>query len=161
MQVHIERTGPHRFEASVATPLAEMVKSLTAQVRELLVADTDDPRLARLFPPGYGTDAERDREYQVLVRDELLARRLSSLEVLDEGLASPGPTELDVEGLTAWMTALNDVRLVLGTVLDVREDEPRVRRGDPRASGLAAYDVLTHVLAHVLAALEEDHRSPG
>jgi hypothetical protein len=32
-------------------------------------------------------------------------------------------TELDEEQVTAWLSSLNDLRLVIGTQLDVQEDE--------------------------------------
>ena len=41
---------------------------------------TDDPSVRRLFPTAYHEDPERDREYQQLVRDELLERRLAALD---------------------------------------------------------------------------------
>ncbi len=74
----------------------------------------------------------------MLARDELLARRLDALDALDKGLGASGPQELSGTELTDWMTAVNDVRLVLGTVLDVQEDEEPAARDDPRArsSGL-------------------------
>ena len=86
----------------------------------------------------------------MLARDELLASRLDALDALEKGLGVTGAQELSSEELTSWMTAVNDVRLVLGTVLDVQEDEGPVARGDSRAPGLAAYDVLTHVLARIV-----------
>ncbi|MGE3620834.1 MAG: DUF2017 family protein [Acidimicrobiia bacterium] len=161
MEFHVARLGPDRFEAQASPTLSGVVRSLTGEVRDLLLADTDDPRLRRLFPPGYGTDEARDAEYQVLVRDELLGRRLAALDALDEGIGAEGRHELDGAALTAWMTAVNDVRLVLGTVLDVEEDQEPVGPGDPRAPGLAAYDVLTHVLARIVRALHEDLPQPG
>ncbi len=156
MELRVERVGPDRFEAETSPDLAELIVSLSGQVRELLLTDTDDARLRRLFPPAYGTDEERDEEYQVLARDELLARRLDSLDTLDKGLGATGAQALSGTELSDWMTAVNDVRLVLGTVLDVQEDEEPAGRDDPRGPGLAAYDVLTHVLARIVRALHQD-----
>ncbi len=53
------------------------------------------------------------------------------------------PTELDEEQLTAWLSALNDLRLVLGTQLDVSEDE-------------LAGDTPAHALYHYLGYLQEE-----
>ena len=46
--------------------------------------------------------------------------------------AAPGrKVQLDEAGLLAFMQAINCVRLVLGTMLDVTEDDPRARRARP------------------------------
>ena len=45
-----------------------------------------------------------------------------------------------------WLAALNDVRLALGTALDVTEDMPDdVDPDDPRAAHLGVYHWLTFV----------------
>ena len=85
--------------------------------------------MRRLFPTAYHDDPERDREYQQLVRDELLERRLAALATVE---ATAAADELDEEQLTGWLTALNDLRLVLGTRLDVVRGPGRRRRGRPR-----------------------------
>jgi hypothetical protein len=159
--ITVRRVGPGRFEASTSAPLADVVRSLVGEVRELLLASTDDPGVRRLFPPAYATDPSRDEEYQVLVRDDLLARRLASLDALEAGVGAEGTQELDEATLTMWMTAVNDVRLVLGTVLDVDEDEPEIDRDDPRLVGFAAYELMTRVLARIVRALHEDLPPPA
>ena len=50
---------------------------------------------------------------------------------------------LDEAELAAWLTALNDLRLVLGTRLDVGEELGRVDPGDPRAPALSLYAYLS------------------
>ena len=63
--------GPLRDRASGPTS-GTCCAGLVGQLREQLLASTDDPSLRRLFPPAYPDDAERDAGYQVLARDELL-----------------------------------------------------------------------------------------
>ena len=55
----------------------------------------------------------------------------------------------------AWMRALNEVRLVLGTRLDVSEegDERPLDDTDPRWEAFAVYDYLTHLQAEIVEAL--------
>jgi hypothetical protein len=77
------------------------------------------PSLKRLFPPAYTRDDEAERAYVGAARASLLEHHRQALQTLS-GTASA--KSLDAEQLQMWMTALNDVRLVLGTVLDVRED---------------------------------------
>jgi uncharacterized protein DUF2017 len=93
------------------------LRSLPSQLRELLAAD--DPSVGRLFPPAYEDDPERQSEYDELVRGDLTAQRLRALDVLEETLDAE---RLDEEQLTAWLGALNDLRLVLGTKLDMTDD---------------------------------------
>jgi Domain of unknown function (DUF2017) len=76
------------------------------------------------------------------MRGELDMRRRGSLRRLEE---TAGHDRLSVEELEGWLTALNDLRLVLGTRLDVTEDQ-FVDGFDPlgpNAHGLAVYAFLT------------------
>src|SRR5215207_7270153 len=94
--------------------LRELARTTRAQI-----ADTaDDPALRRLFPPAYD-DPELDREYQQLTRAERTTGRERALDLLQETVDRDvlSPQEAD-----AWLRALNDARLVLGTRLDVTED---------------------------------------
>ena len=130
-----------------------LLVNLVDQLRELLSLTTDDPAVRRLFPTAYHEDAERDREYQQLVRDELLERRLAALATVEETTFLDDVTE---DQLTGWLTALNDLRLVLGTRLDVSEDDDgELEENDPNAPALAVYDYLGFLLSEVVEALAE------
>ena len=118
---------------------------------------TDDPTLRRLFPTAYHDDPDRDREYQQLVRDELLERRLAALTLVEETASAE---QLDEAGLTGWLTALNDLRLVLGTRLDVSEDDAEVDPDDPDAPAHVVYHYLGMLLGEVVDALEGDLPPP-
>ena len=59
-----------------------MLRSLVDQMRELLTEDAD-PGLRRLYPTAYPEDADRDEEYQRLVHDDLLGRRLAAFQVVE------------------------------------------------------------------------------
>jgi hypothetical protein len=148
----VRRKGPDRYAVAVPADARKILEALLDELRALLGQTTDDPALRRLFPTAYHDDPERDREYQALVRDELLDRRLAALDAVRSSIAA---TELDEAGLTAWMTAVNDVRLVLGTMLDVSEDQHAVDPDDPDAPRHAAYGFLTHVLGEIVDALAD------
>jgi hypothetical protein len=52
------------------------------------------------------------------------------------------------------MRSINDLRLVVGTRLDVSEDDhERVSPGDPRFADWLAYHRLTHLLGQIIQAL--------
>jgi Domain of unknown function (DUF2017) len=102
------------FQLRLSPQERQALRSLPAQLRELL--ERDDPSAARLFPPAYQDDPERNAEYEALVRDDLMAERLSSLQVMEETLDASTLTE---DQMAHWLGSLNNLRLVLGTRLEV------------------------------------------
>jgi Domain of unknown function (DUF2017) len=149
--VHRIRGG--RFRLRLTDEEREVLRALPGQLREIL--HTDDPSLRRLHPPAYQDDPERDAEYRRLVRDDLLRQRLQSLEMME---ATIDAGTLDEEQMTAWLGAINDVRLVLGTRLDVTEEmyEEGIPPEDPRAATFALYQYLGWLEEQVVAALAGD-----
>jgi Domain of unknown function (DUF2017) len=121
---------------------------------EVLLEDPDDPGLRRLFPQAHA-DREDEEQYRSLVRDQLLAGRSKALATMRDSLEREtlSPDEAD-----AWLRALNDLRLVLGTRLDVTEDldygdiDPR----DPRGRDLAVYAYLSWLQEQLVAALSSE-----
>ncbi len=153
----IGRTRHGTYALRLPGPERELLVSLVDQLRELLELTTDDPSVRRLFPTAYHDDPERDQEYQQLVRDELLERRLASLATVE---ATAEADELDQAQLTGWLTALNDLRLVLGTRLDVSEDQDALDQDDPDAPAMAVYGYLSMLLNDVVDALADDLPPP-
>ncbi|MFI0367657.1 DUF2017 domain-containing protein [Actinomadura sp. 1N219] len=109
----------------------------------------DDPVLARLFPDAYrddGKSAEEFRRYTEMgLRD---GKREAAGTVLASLAGGPGSdVVLDEKQAQAWLRALNDVRLALGTRLDITEEwyeeAESMTPDDPRAPMFAAYDWLT------------------
>jgi len=156
--VRIERTGTDRYAILLPDEERELVVSLVRQLRDVLLATTDDPTVRRLFPTAYNEDPDRDQEYQQLVRDELLERRLSALATVE---STASLDEVDEPALTGWLTALNDLRLVLGTRLDVSEDDHEVDPDDPDASAHAVYHYLGMLLSEAVDVLEADLPPPS
>ena len=151
----VRRTRNGAFEVRLPAAERELLVSLAASLREALDGDVAaEPALRRLFPPAYAgaADEEAEAEYQAMMHDELLASRRAALDLLE---ATAERTRLDEEELVAWMTALNQVRLVLGTRLDVREDaEPWPAPDDPSAPMAAVYTYLGVLLESVVDALD-------
>jgi hypothetical protein len=153
----ITRTRRGTYELQLPEPERELLGNLVEQLRDLLAETTDDPSVRRLFPTAYNQDPERDREYQQLVRDELLDRRLGALATVEATLADPEVTE---EQLSAWLSAVNDLRLVLGTRLDVGEEPIEIEVDDPEAPVYAVYEYLGFLLSEVVDALAEGLPEP-
>lgn len=78
----------------------------------------------RLFPPAYDDD-EHESEFRRMVDDDLVAERRAALDTvlrtLDEGHSRPGrwSVTLDTEAAQAWLTVLQDTRLVLAQVVGI------------------------------------------
>jgi hypothetical protein len=120
--------------------LGQLVAELDARLAGEV--DDDDDDLRRLFPPAYDTAPEDEAEYRRLQRGELLDGRRQALRVVEETVDRD---RLTAEELESWLAALNDLRLVLGTRLDVTDEsygawpDPR----DPRARERAVYLYLS------------------
>ena len=134
-----------------------LLRTLPAELRRLLVEAPDDPSLERLFPPAYD-DAEDEAEYRRLMGDELTEGRRRALRVIEETLDQDRLTKEQAE---SWLTALNDLRLVLGTRLDVTEDMllERLRPDDPNAFEISLYAYLSWLQEQLVDALAFDFRT--
>ncbi|MBW8825381.1 MAG: DUF2017 family protein [Acidobacteria bacterium] len=147
----VRRTRKGDFEVRLSADERDLLRSVAPQLRSLLDGDLDDPGLRRLFPAAYAHDAELDAEYHAMVRDDLADRRRASVEILVDTVDA---TRLDEEQLLAWMGAVNDLRLVLGTRLDVSEDMDLVPDpGDPDAGLLSLYGYLGYLLETLIEAV--------
>jgi hypothetical protein len=101
--------------------LREVLRSLCDQLETLLTTEdpSSDPALARLSPAAYPDDPLRELEFEQMAGDDLAAGRLAALRELRD---TAGADALDEEQSLAWLRTLNDLRLVLGTRLDVTEE---------------------------------------
>lgn len=132
----------------------EMLRRLPKELLELLDAGVDEPALRRLFPPAYASSetVEFEAEYRRLMGSDLVDRHRAALQTL---LDTVDAEELDDEQAEAWLVALNELRLVLGTTLDVQEDDdglPDPR--DARAPAFALYQYLTYLQGALIDQLE-------
>ncbi|KJS56436.1 DUF2017 domain-containing protein [Streptomyces rubellomurinus] len=113
-----------------------------------------DPALARLFPEAYvdpekPADAEAEAasgEFRRYTEPDLRTRKrddaLAVVRSLD-GLGGAGVLELGAPDCLRWLGALNDLRLALGTRLEVTEDDEtglyQLPDGDDRKPLVIAY----------------------
>lgn len=113
-----------------------------------------DPALGRLLPPGHVGDEKVAGEFRRLTEHGLRERKAANLTTAAEALesASGDRVELDRRQAEALVTALTDVRLVLGERLGLRTDEDAERLAerleaadveDPQTVLAAYYDFLT------------------
>ena len=147
----IERTRQGEIRLRLPRAERDLLRHLRAELGQLLDSAPDDPSLRRLFPPAYDDEAD-EAEYRRLMHDDLTAGRRRALEVVEE---TANRDRLSAEEAEAWLTALNDLRLVLGTRLDVREDTllDALDPHDPRAPDLSVYAYLSWLQEQLVEAL--------
>lgn len=82
------------------------------------------------------------------------AKRNAAQQLLDTLPAKGGRFELTEEQANAWIAAVNDIRLALGTMLQIGPDGPdRLSPGDPMAGQLSVYQWLTVLQEYLVVAL--------
>jgi hypothetical protein len=130
------------IRARLEPDIRDLIGSMVEQLRELLLVDEGD-ELSRLYPNAYPDDDELEADYREVVHDQLLMQRLDAIDVVASTLDAE---TLDAEQADAWLTTINQVRLVLGTRLDVSEDDTTIDPDHPDAGALVVYQLLSHVL---------------
>ena len=141
------RTGAYQLNLADDDRLVlhELLPQFTA-----LLDEPDHPVVRRLFPPAY-TDpehADEQEEYRRLMLDDLIARHREEFELV---AATADAKTLSEEQLLAWTRALNSIRLILGTYLDVTEDDERRAPQTPEES---LYHWLSYLLGEAIEALD-------
>ena len=136
---------------------AGVVGMLLDQLEMLLDSeDADgDPVLARLLPEGNRGDAEAAAEYRELTESSLRSGKADDLAMVRASLPDGGgDVVLDADQASAWLRSTNDLRLALGTRLDISEDtEPPEDVVDEESQQLAVYYWLTALQGSLVDAL--------
>ena len=129
----------------------DLLRQLAPQFGAML-DEPDQPILRRLFPPAYSEPAHQEQqdEYRRLMQEDLVARHREELDLLRSTADADRLTE---EQLLAWTRALNSLRLVLGTFLDVQEGDEGRR---PASAEASLYQWLTHLQGEAIDALAGD-----
>jgi len=134
----------------------ELLVRLMGELRELLTGDQDHALLGRLYPVAYPEDEEKEAEYQRLMREELVASRLGAIEAVTAAL-DPERTGSLTEGDTvAFMQSINAIRLVLGTMLGITDDDDDAAADDVDSPEHQLYAFLSWLLEWTVRALSGD-----
>ena len=143
----IRRSGTG-YEVELAPHERDALRQLCRDLMEELTgADERDTGLERLFPPASRDDAETAAEFERLARPGLEEGKLAALR---QTASTADDERLDDDGAQTWLRAINDLRLVLGTRIDVQEDDSLFRLREP---GYRMYAWLTWLQSELLAAL--------
>jgi hypothetical protein len=135
----LRRRSDGTFDVRLPKAERSLLRALPGQVSALIASG--DLSAQRIFPPAYTTDETAEKEYRELMGQTLLEGHRNALEILQETADSE---RIDSDQAAAWLRALNDLRLVIGTRLDITEEEPaRLTADDPGTAARAVYDYLS------------------
>jgi hypothetical protein len=124
-----------------------------------------DPTLGRLLPDFYrsndddslGVDAadSLNAALRSLHEPEIIdAKRVAAQQLLDTVPENGGRFELTEDSANAWIAAVNDIRLTLGVMLEIRPEGPdRPPADHPLAAHFDVYQWLTVLQEYLVLAL--------
>lgn len=110
-----------------------MLRSLADEMAELVEEGLPDEARSRLYPPAYDNPLKQ-AEFRRLMAGDLEERKAADLATMRATLARPGSLLIGPDEVGAWLGALQDMRLTLGTLLGIEEDgwEQEVDEDDPQ-----------------------------
>lgn len=147
----IRRRSDGRYDINLDQDDRAVLAMYLEQLRDLLMHE--DPALRRLFPVAYVNDAEKDAAYQQMMHGDLLEARFAAIETMEATLYAKVIGEPE---LTRWMQAINALRLVIGTRLDVSEDpDEEIAPEDPDFGFYVLYHHLGWLLGYLVDALSQ------
>jgi hypothetical protein len=148
------------YALNMAPDVRQLLVHMFGELRDVLTeGESNDPMLRRLFPAAYHQDPELDTEYHGLMRGELVASRLAAIsravEVIETDEALSG------DDLVLFMQTLNSLRLLLGTLLDVNENDDPAPFDDEQDDETAAQHHLYAYLGWLLEGAVAAFQMPG
>jgi len=144
----VEPDEPHEDQ----DPLAAMVGIDTNVTRPT------DPAVGRLFPDAYLDDPTASDDFRRYTERSLRESKLANARTVLDTLASSGDKITLADGAAlAWMGTINDLRLVLGTRLNITDEGHQIPEGlseDDATFGLHhIYDWLTYLQETLIQAM--------
>ena len=150
----IRRRRDGRFTVELPGAFRQAFRDLAGELVELVTNEdpTSDAAMARLFPAAYPDDPLQELEYEHAAHDGLLAGRIDAVRTVER---TADARDLSEDELLAWMAVANDLRLVMGTRLEVTEEsgEEDFTGGDRDTYEL--YLMLSGVVELIVQALGE------
>ena len=111
-----------------------------------------DPALARLFPDGYSEDEHASADFRRFTEQDLRQQKISALIDVRKGIqATANPSAVSAPQAQSWLKALNDLRLVLGTRLEISDENDFDFDSDE--PGMHLYNYLTYLQGTLIDSL--------
>ncbi len=165
IDLRVERLDEKHIRVS---GLTAMLAVMLREMPEILELRDGPDASARLFPNPTTADDKINKEWQQMVSPELRHLFVAAAETVTRDLTAltgnqgaPGAYEVTfpVEHLSAWMSALNQTRLILAEVHKIDEEDMQRQDFDPQnPKHLAALRIhLLGYLLHLFVELENGH----
>lgn len=163
--LRVQADGPNRIRLSGVDPvLLDCLQNLPE-----ILAQREAPGVReRLFPNPTAGETETNRDWQRIIAPELRHLFASAGETVMGDLVSLAPDPqhrhhyqitFAADHLNAWMSALNQARLILGELYHVTETDMNRAEFDPdNPKDIAVFRI--HVLGYLLQLLVE-HANPS
>lgn len=149
MALSFRRNGDGSFSITIPQAERQLLEQLIPQVRELI--QEHDQLAWRLSPNPYPKHEKAADQYAEMIGSDLDDKHLEALTTVEETLDAK---RLDEDQMMAWMSAVNDLRLVIGTRLKVDEDtEIDDYEDDTEQSLFMTYSYLGLMLEHIVMAI--------
>ena len=161
------RKGSHCV-ATFAVDEVRVLRKVAGEVVALLTDGMDhgDPVVSRLFPDIYPDRPEDSREFRQYTESDLKTGKIDQAGAILAALPDEGEGEvrLDGEAAEAWLRAINDARLAMGTRLnitaetDLSEELDEALLADPGSSRvfqLSVYAYLGYLQESLLNSIPE------
>ncbi len=139
-----------RIRPGLEAPERDLLRTLPHQAMELV--DQDEPSAQRLFPVAYPDNAAAQGDYREMLGSQLLDHHRQALDTLSTTVDA---ATIDEDELHVWLGALEVLRLLLGTQLDVSEDFVEVDPDDPRVDQFTVYQYLSMLQGEIVDSLSE------
>jgi hypothetical protein len=160
--IHL-RVQPHNEKHIRISGIDPVVLDSLHALPEILEQRDTPAARSRLLPDPTASDASTNNEWQRLIAPELRHLLVSAGETVTRDLTAVVPDShqpklfeitFPVEHLNAWMSALNQTRLILGELFKVTETDMESADFDlKKPKGLAVFRI--HVLGYLLQLLIE------
>ena len=112
--------------ATFAIDEVRVLRKVANEVVGLLMDGFDhtDPVVDRLFPDIYPDRPDDSAEFRLYTEGDLKTGKIDQAGAILAALPDDGPGEVSLDGeeAEAWLRAINDARLAMGTRLDIQGD---------------------------------------
>ena len=137
---------------------ASLMRSLVGEMKVLLEADIpNDAIKSRLFPPAFD-DPDDEKAFEELTRTELEETKIAAVRAVEDQLGRSGGVDIDLDddGLGTWLRLLTDLRLAIGTRLEVTEETmaAEIDPSDPNAPAISVLHWLGWMTEAILERVE-------
>ncbi|MCL4434970.1 MAG: DUF2017 domain-containing protein [Actinobacteria bacterium] len=146
----IERQRDGTYRVILEDHGRELLAALCIQAKQLIARN--DPASRRLFPPAHMEGGKAEEEYRQLVGDEIRNGHIEALNILE---TTASKDCVSAEELEQWLDAVEILRLLLGTQLQITEDMDVDLDDESLDPRMALYHYLTWLQDHMVNAMSD------